>query len=255
VFSRDGDFVDVLLAPRELPYLAEDVNLKQGWELFDIQLAKEAQLRVNFEGDNVVSCRRQEYRRGLLRKRFHKRTIKLVKLPTPDEIAWHGLSGIDETLVQRSFKLFSAQFWREGDKARVHTGELTGEPVTIVSVDLANESVTLLLSEGLWLERPLYDIRRVFTIGDSVRVITSRYHGYHGTVISKYEDTLTLYRNGLDDEVGAEPPWIRPLTILLDRCARGICRVIQSPTLKNAAIWGDRALARSRTLSGTDPAR
>jgi hypothetical protein len=204
VSSRDEDSVDVLLAPRDLPYLSKDLKGKQGRELFDVQLAKEARLQVSCEDEENVSCNGQHYRLGLLRKRFHRRSIKLVKVPTPDEIAWHALSGIDPMLVQRSFTLFSAQFWREGDSTRVQTGELVDMVVTIASVNLEDECVTLLSPEGLSVERSIYDIRRLFNIGSSVRVIAGFCRDYQGTVVSKFEDMLTLHRNGIDDEVGTE---------------------------------------------------
>jgi hypothetical protein len=76
--------------------------------------------------------------------------------------------------------------------------------VTIISVNLKDETVTFLSPEGLSLEQSIYDIQQLFTIGSSMRVIAGFCHDYQGTVVSKYEDMLTLHRNGIDDEVGTK---------------------------------------------------
>ena len=64
-----------------------------------------ADLRVG-----VVTCHGRVYHQGLLRLSLPKKTLEVVELPHPDDLAFHALANIDASLIRRTVATFSAHF-------------------------------------------------------------------------------------------------------------------------------------------------
>ena len=121
--SRDGDTVNILVAPQECPY---DNDRRQ--ILFDVGAAQQAGCAVTVEQladlhTGIVTCHGCIYHQGLLHQSFLKQMLEVVELPHPDDLAFHALAGIDLPLIHQAILMFLVQLWQKGDLVRVVAGE------------------------------------------------------------------------------------------------------------------------------------
>ena len=124
VLSRNGDTVNILVAPQERPYDNDRQQI-----LFDVVSAQRAGYAVTIEEPadlraGVVTCCGRVYHQGLLRLSLPKKTLEVVELPHPDDLAFHALANINASLICRMVTMFLAHFWQKGDLVRLTAGEL-----------------------------------------------------------------------------------------------------------------------------------
>ena len=201
VLSRDGDKVDVLLAPQERPYDSDRRKL-----LFDIDAARRAGYAVTVTEPpdvraGVVTCRGLVYQQGLVLRSFTKLHLEVVEAPHPDDLAFHYLAGIDLPLIRRTVAIFSAQLWQEGDLVRVTQGELNDACGPILSVDLQNKTAIVDIESGSGLTGEfsfsIFHLQRKHRRGDSVKVFAGSDRGVEGFVVIGGENlTLAVHREG-----------------------------------------------------------
>ena len=72
----------------------------------------------------VVTCHGHVYHQGLLHLSLPKKTLEVVELPHPDDLAFHALVNIDASLIHWTVTTFSAHFWQKGDLVHLTAGEL-----------------------------------------------------------------------------------------------------------------------------------
>ena len=122
--------------------------------------------------------------------------LEVVELPHPNDLAPHSLVGIDLPLVHQTVKLFSAQFWQEGDLVCLTEGELCNTSGPIISVDLQNKSTTIEFNsdKGLTLQYscPIPHLQCVYKCGDWVKVFAGSDRGTEGYVMSHATENLTM---------------------------------------------------------------
>lgn len=195
VLTCNDDMADVLVAPRERPYDSPEEKSQNIRALFNWHTAHAAGLTLTAIGNSrditAFECNGISFFAGLLRLSVMKDELERVLIPHMDEMFLHLQSGIDPELVEESCVLFSSQFWREGDTVRSSSSELRGERAAVVAVNLDQRSVSLLWDNQMY-HCPLLEQRRVFTLGDHVRVIAGPDRGYVGTVITILQDELVL---------------------------------------------------------------
>ncbi|KAI6139171.1 hypothetical protein BKA82DRAFT_4020336 [Pisolithus tinctorius] len=157
----EGDSVYLLVVPWNLPYISGGENSAAHRELFDVDLARQHGLEVILtpspEGRTIAHCLQSQYHCGLLHRRFQRRNVEPVSLPTPEQIAWFVVSDVDPTLVARTLTRFSAQKWQVGDCGKIQAGEFVNE--------------VAYCHDG----RPS---------GDSVDIIAGPHRGFEGMVLS-----------------------------------------------------------------------
>jgi len=207
VLSRDGDQVDILVAPRERPY--DDGSQKL---LFDANMARLAGYAVIVDGPSdiragVESCCGHIYHKGLLRRSFSKKALEVVEVPHPDDLLLHSLAGIDPPLIHRTIKIFSAQFWRQDDLVCLTEGELRNTSGCILSVDLQNRSAVIAISSDGKLpaqySSPILHLQRMYRRSDWVKVFAGSDRGTEGCVVDQSGErvTLSIHRHGEITEV------------------------------------------------------
>lgn len=194
VLSCDKGTFAVLVAPRERPYdPPEQPRNIRG--LFHWQIAHDAGLDLsaiaNSKDITAFQYNDHSYFTGLLRLSLTSDGFERAAVPHPDEIFLHAQAGIDPSLVEESYVLFSAQFWREGDVVRSSSLELLNQRATITAVDLDKRSVTLILDDRTY-DCPLLEQRRVFSTGDHLRITVGPDRGFVGIVTTLMEKELVL---------------------------------------------------------------
>ncbi|KAH0825889.1 hypothetical protein J3R83DRAFT_7696 [Lanmaoa asiatica] len=194
VLSCGGDRVLVLVAPRERPYDPPQ-GPRNTRALFDWKTAYDAGLQLSvIENSRKITAFQHNnatYFAGLLRLSLISKDLERVLMPHPEQFLLHAQSGIDPHLVEESHVLFSAQFWIEGDVVRSSSPELLDQKATIAAVDLAKRTVTLIL-DGQIHHCPLLEQRRVFSLGNQLRITVGPNRSYVGMVVSILGDQLVL---------------------------------------------------------------
>lgn len=205
VFDSDlpNDFIAVLVPPREFPYsmpsgsrsLLDRSRLPTGDAVSDIQ-----------RGAEVVGCqyKGERYYMGLLLKNIRRDRLERVICPHADDIKLHLQSGWNQSFLKATVVAFSMQFLRAGDWARIVKGDLSSTIGQVLSTDLPAGSLTLeLILSGRREETDvrLEDIKRVFHIGDTVRVVAGPYLGVEGHIIQMEDDVFRLCQNVSKEEV------------------------------------------------------
>ncbi|KAI5981831.1 hypothetical protein EDD15DRAFT_2203632 [Pisolithus albus] len=202
VLSVEDSSVETLIVPRSLPYYSDAHSPVEGCSLFDVELAREHGLEVtvstNDRGHPIAYCDGSEYHFGCCRISFPKKWVKVVGVPSPDEITWFAVASVDPSLVDHTLTRFSTRWWQEGDTGRICSGKFANKLARIVAVDLQCESVTVhVLTDnssddvGL-LEISVHDFKLEFRIGASVKVIAGIDCGFQGMVISRRDDIFLL---------------------------------------------------------------
>ncbi|KIK35397.1 hypothetical protein CY34DRAFT_96149, partial [Suillus luteus UH-Slu-Lm8-n1] len=204
VFDSDlpNDFIAVLVPPREFPYsmpsgsrsLLDRSRLPTGDAVSDIQ-----------RGAEVVGCqyKGERYYMGLLLKNIRRDRLERVICPHADDIKLHLQSGWNQSFLKATVVAFSMQFLRAGDWARIVKGDLSSTIGQVLSTDLPAGSLTLeLILSGRREETDvrLEDIKRVFHIGDTVRVVAGPYLGVEGHIIQMEDDVFRLCQNVSKEE-------------------------------------------------------
>ncbi|KIM55528.1 hypothetical protein SCLCIDRAFT_30313 [Scleroderma citrinum Foug A] len=189
VLSRDGDQVDILVTPCQRPYDADRQKL-----LFDADATRLA-------GHGVM---------GLLHQSFLKKVLEVVELPHPNDLAPYSMAGINPPLVHWTIKMFSAQFWQQGDLVCLMEGELRNTLGPIISVDLQNTSATIEFNGdgGLAVQYscPILHLQCVYRRGDWVKVFAGSDRGTEGYVMDHSTDlTLSVHRYGEVIEILVDP--------------------------------------------------
>ena len=205
VLTCDDDMVDVLVVPRERPYDLPEEKLQDIRALFNWHTAHEAELTLtaiaNSKDITAFQCNGASFFCGLLRLSLVKDEVERVLIPHVDEIFLHLQSGIDPELAEKSCVLFSSQFWREGDIVRSSSPELLGERAAIIDVNIHQQSVSL-LHDGHVYHCHLLEQRRIFTLGDQVRVIAGPDRGRVGMIVTVLQHELVLsLQTDLSNEV------------------------------------------------------
>ncbi|KAI5994278.1 hypothetical protein F5J12DRAFT_785839 [Pisolithus orientalis] len=178
-----GDSVYILIVPWNLPYISGGENSAVHWELFDMDLAYkhglEVTLTLSLEGHTIAHCLWSQYHCGLLHGYFRRCNVEPVNLPTPEQIAWFIVSGMDPTLVIHTLTCFSTQRWQVGDHGKIQAGEFVNK-VAYVTMDIQGESVIVCLDNPT-LELPA---SLEISIYDFKYVIAGPHHGFEGMVLS-----------------------------------------------------------------------
>ncbi|KAI6031651.1 hypothetical protein BKA83DRAFT_4122217 [Pisolithus microcarpus] len=210
VERSDRTHVVLVVAPRERPY---DMPEQSGEKsLFSSELAALAGLRmepiVSPAGVEIgFTCGDHDFIHGLLRLTAPTSSVTLVELPQPDDIAFHMITGFERSFVEKTMHLFSAQFWREFDAVEIRGGQLRGSTGTLIDVEWHKRTATVLLhsAEGRegdlggkenTIHSSIQDLRRVFSTGQTVRIIAGPYRGYVGHIVAACSGTVSLQYDG-----------------------------------------------------------
>ncbi|KAI6009214.1 hypothetical protein EDC04DRAFT_2610651 [Pisolithus marmoratus] len=97
--------------------------------------------------------------------------VKVVSMPSPDEIAWFSLASVDPPLVNHMLMRFLAQWWQDGDTR---------------SSDEVVEA----------LEISVHDFKLEFPMGTSIQVIMGLNCGFQGIVIGTVDDIMLHWYSG-----------------------------------------------------------
>ncbi|KAI6037169.1 hypothetical protein BKA83DRAFT_4120731 [Pisolithus microcarpus] len=98
-------------------------------------------------------------------------------------------------------------FWREFDAVEIHGGQLHGSTGTLIDVEWHKRTATVLLhsAEGRegdlggkenTIHSSIQDLRRVFSTGQTVRIIAGPYRGYVGHIVAACSGTVSLQYDG-----------------------------------------------------------
>ncbi|KAI6136005.1 hypothetical protein F5141DRAFT_1208376 [Pisolithus sp. B1] len=225
VLSIENSLVETLIVPRSLPYYSNTYNSVSGHSLFDMELAREHGLEVTIStndcGHPITYCNRSEYHFGCSHIYFPKNQVKVVSVPSPDEVAWFAVACIDPSLVDHTLTHFSTQWWQDGDTGRICLGEFASKLAHIVAMDLQCESVTVhVLTDSSSddvgaLEISIHDFKLEFPTGTSVKVIAGLDCGFQGMgndqqlevlgiFLASYI-SLTTYASQAHDQVQDDP--------------------------------------------------
>ncbi|KAG1865675.1 hypothetical protein C8R48DRAFT_772675 [Suillus tomentosus] len=205
VFDSDqsNGLIAILIPPRCFPYPmpSGSVALLDRLRLPNNQTVRD----LNRDG-KVIGCsyKGEQYYMGLVLKHFHRDRLELVASPHADDIQLHMQSGFDTPFVKKTLAVFSMQFLRIGDSARVISGELRSKIGTVVSTDHASGSVCLeIILDGhrSGIDVRLEDIERVFCVGDEVRVVAGPYLGLEGHIIQISDDMFHVCQDGSKEEL------------------------------------------------------
>ncbi|KAG1858316.1 hypothetical protein C8R48DRAFT_775264 [Suillus tomentosus] len=189
--------------------------------------------------------RGEQYYMGLLLKTFHRYLLELVVVPHPDDIQLHLQSGWDTHFVKNTELAFSMQFLREGDAARVLTGEVRSEIGEVISMDHVFGSVRLKIdTNGLQREIDLrvWDVERVFWIGDAVRVVAGSYLGLEGHIIGMSDEIFDVCQEDTKEEIQVSKYYLdrRPLRHTLQaQLVLPLLQVVEPPPEQDSIEVGD----------------
>ena len=196
----------VVVAPRIRPYdLSEQKGQK---DLFSSELATLAGLSLvpisSAAGVDIgFTCGDQDFVYGLLRLSLPVDFLTLIELPHPDDISFHMVAHFEQPTVEKTMRLFSVQFWREGDIVEIRRDDLHGVRGSLVDVEWHKRTASLLPhtvevqkeggndKNGV-IHCSIPELRRVFKAGDTVKVIAGPRRGYTGHVILVYDGKVTL---------------------------------------------------------------
>ncbi|KAG2029836.1 hypothetical protein BDR03DRAFT_1017858 [Suillus americanus] len=216
VFDSDlpNDFVAVLVPPWDFPY-----SMPRGSRsLLDRSRLLNGDAVSNISrGEEVIGCKYkgERYYLGLLLKNVHRDRLEPVVCPHVDDIQLHLQSGWNRSFLKTTVHAFAMQFLRVGDRARIVKGDLCSEIGQVVSTDHPAGSVTLaLILSGNEVDIRLEDIKRIFKVGDSVRVVAGPYLGVEGYIIQMMDDIVRLCQDVSKEELEVSKYYIdgRPLS-------------------------------------------
>ncbi|KAI6096673.1 hypothetical protein EV401DRAFT_1895711 [Pisolithus croceorrhizus] len=192
--SADSDAVVILVAPCWLPY---DLPEESGESVrFNVELARMAGLDLmpilSPSGTEIgYSCDGQQFVHGLFRLTLPANTLEIVELPHPNDIRFHVAAGIDPYFVEETLNLFSAQFWREQDAVEIREGDLRGKKGALTNVDWHKRSAVVWCDDDAF-KCTLHELRRVFSLGDTLEIIAGPFCGETGYVVALHEHTIIL---------------------------------------------------------------
>ncbi|KAG1809890.1 uncharacterized protein HD556DRAFT_1302308 [Suillus plorans] len=160
---------------------------------------------LNHDG-KVVGCsyKGEQYYMGLVLKHFHHGHLELVASPHANDIQLHMQSRFDTPFIKKTLAVFSMQFLRIGNLARVISGELRSKIGTVVLTDHASGSICLeIILDGhrSGIDIQLEDIERVFCVGNEVRVVAGPYLGLEGHIIQISDDMFHVCQDGSKEEL------------------------------------------------------
>ncbi|KAI6018524.1 hypothetical protein BKA83DRAFT_4127725 [Pisolithus microcarpus] len=148
-----------LLIPQWLGPPSQAVATLDGHSLFDMELAREhgfeVTLSTNDQGHPITYCDGSKYHFGCSHISFPKKWVKVVGVPSPDEVAWFAVASIDPSLVN-------------------HT-------LTSSSDDLRS------------LEISIHNFKLEFPIGTSVKVIAGLDCGFQGMGSDQQVEVLGIF--------------------------------------------------------------
>ncbi|KAI6131171.1 hypothetical protein EV401DRAFT_1884066 [Pisolithus croceorrhizus] len=186
--------VTLIVAPREHPYNLPQQSSEKS--LFSSELATLASLALepimSPIGEDVgFRCGGHDFICGLLRLTVLTHSVVSVELPIPDDIAFHMVVNFERTFVEKTVHLFSAQFCR---------GKL-------INVEWQKRTASVLLHNTEAREGDLdnkdeaihcciQELRRVFSTGQTVRIIAGPYRGYVGHIITASGGSVSLQYDG-----------------------------------------------------------
>ncbi|KAG0701736.1 hypothetical protein DFH29DRAFT_999924 [Suillus ampliporus] len=184
--NQSNLFVAVLIPPCDFPYPMPRGSVA----LLDRSLLLNGKPVSNIIRDEEVvgfSYNGEQYFMGLLLKKFHCYLLDLIAFPPADDILLYQRSGWDKPLVKKTLVVFSMQFLRIGDAARMVHGEVQSEIGTVVSIDHSSGgSVPLEFTfdgHQKEVEAHLQDVEHVFWVGDAVQVVAGSYLGLEGHIV------------------------------------------------------------------------
>ena len=202
MLSRDGDQIDILVAPHECPYNDGSQKL-----LFDTNMARLVGYAVIVDGPSdiharVESCCGHIYHKGLLRRSFLKKALEVVKVPHPDDLLLHLLASIDPPLIHQMIKIFSAQFWQQDNLVCLTEGELCNTSRCILSINLQNRSAVIAISSDRKLPAQysslILHLQCMYRHGDWVKVFAGLDRGTEVCVVDQSGERvmLSIHRHG-----------------------------------------------------------
>ncbi|KAI6097313.1 hypothetical protein EDD16DRAFT_1527652 [Pisolithus croceorrhizus] len=100
-------------------------------------------------------------------------------------------AGIDPYFVKETLNLFSAQFWREQDAVEIREGDLRGKKGALTNVDWHKRSAVVWCDDDAF-KCTLHELRRVFSLGDTLEIIAGPFCGETGYVVALHEHTIIL---------------------------------------------------------------
>ncbi|KAI6137997.1 hypothetical protein EDD17DRAFT_1516983, partial [Pisolithus thermaeus] len=210
VERSDQTDVTLIVAPRECPYNLPQQSSEKS--LFSSKLATLASLALepitSPIGEDVgFRCGGHDFICGLLRLTVLTHSVISVELPIPDDIAFHMVVNFERTFVEKTVHLFSAQFWRESDTVEICEGELSGSQGKLIDIEWQKQTASILLHNAEAREGDLDDkdeaihcciqeLCRVFSTGQTVRIIAGPYRGYVGHIITASGGSVSLQYDG-----------------------------------------------------------
>ncbi|KAI6126695.1 hypothetical protein F5141DRAFT_1060411 [Pisolithus sp. B1] len=254
-FIETSNAIDVVLvvAPHERPY---DLPEQCGEKSLFSSLALEPILSPAGVGIGFT-CGGHDFIHGLLRLTVPAHSVTLVELPHPDDIAFHMITHFERSSVVKAVQLFSAQFWRELD---------TVEICSLIDVEWDKRTASVLFcsaegregdigNKGETIHCSIQELRRVFSAGDTVRVIAGPYRGHVGHVITAYDGIVSLQYDGQSPNLEVSdlllethtPDHVRSLTTNHHTDIR-----MRLPETADSVLPGDTAVVCQGTYKGAE---
>lgn len=145
---------------------------------------------------NTYTYRGEDYIAGFLYKLYKVQFLETQKVsPTLEEISKFNTGDSDDldlSSIAQSLKTTQSIVFNTGDRVQVLTGEQQGLQGDVISA--ANDSVIVkpIQYKGNNLEFPISNLRKIFTNGDHVSVLSGKLSGHTGIVVSVKDDQVTL---------------------------------------------------------------
>ncbi|KAG1779355.1 hypothetical protein EV702DRAFT_1195318 [Suillus placidus] len=225
-----------------------DDFVKGSVALFDLARLPTGKFTTDIIRDGKVvgwAYKGEQYYMGLLLKKFHRYLLELIVAPHPDDIRLHLQARWDTHFVKNTELAFSMQFLREGDAARVLTGEVCSEIGQVISTDHVFGSLRLKINvNGLRREIDLRvrDIERVLWVGDAVRVVAGSYLGLEGHIIGMSDEIFDICQENTKEEIQVSKYYLyrRPLRHALQaQLLLQLLQVVEPPPKHDPIEVGD----------------
>ncbi|KAI6021155.1 hypothetical protein EDC04DRAFT_2607279 [Pisolithus marmoratus] len=177
--------VILIVAPHEHPYdLPEQCGEKS---LFSSELATTVGLALvlilSSTGVDIgFTCGGYDFIHGLLHLTIPTDLVILVKLPHPNDIAFHMIADFKWSFMEETVLLFSTQFWHEFNTVEIWSRELSGSQGRLIDVEWHKRTASLFLptnerlegnvnATGETIHCAIQELHRVFNMGQAVRFI------------------------------------------------------------------------------------
>jgi transcription elongation factor SPT5 len=190
--------------PRPAQKLFNEVDAKR-------KLGHRLHLISGSGGNRVLQFKNDKYENGFLLKDLKLNMLQIEEVnPTLEEMSMFATNGLadgdpDVAFIAATLRQSAptAEFL-PNDMVQIHTGEQQG--VTGRTSNVTGDIVTFKVTEGLLkgqtIEAPIKTLRKLFKVGDQVKVTgQSKYHDEVGMVTRVKDDRVTMLTNANNEEI------------------------------------------------------